>query len=549
MMGRLVTSLLNNIRATRLCQIFTQPMIWERYPDQIIGYDLGFVQNTGVDITPTSSLNSFRDEVGLYILRSLSNLLNKTWVGQFLPMLPAIYLATYTRTNGTTLGDFSSETENKTGTEEHAQRDSAEATPSSDSCDLKRAYGYARQSQTDDKEGDSPGSIETQKANIRKAAKDGGYELQTIFVDKNESGFTFERPGYQDLVECLDQAPAPLILDRTNRWGRGTLETIYMAGVLHYEYEIPLITYRHGQYDLSESHDQIQLVINAITAGKSVEDRIQSAWEAIERRFIEDRNWKSWFKKVPLGYCQPDGENWLELADNGQEVINAIMKDLNEIGEYAKTVELIKKSAANETLSCNLNSDNYQLTKIEPEKIRSVFSASDYDLESFDGGKLQKIVTNSLYIGEIRIPRDGPPENQSVIEDPDLQVVDKELFDSVNQTTTAIANRYSRTGEGSVDVDSLADMGLLLKAVEYSDVFHVLCPDCGGKMVSNGSDAIDDDWDAHFWICPKYKKEGEKSDGQRKFPYNTEWEHLKKFLSEEYSAQTETVILKACDIC
>jgi len=145
-----------------------------------------------------------------------------------------------------------------------------------------------------------------------------------MFEDVNESGFAFDRPDYKDLRKHLEQNPQPVILDPINRLGRDVLETIYIATHIYLTYEVPIITHRHGEYNLDSINEQTMLIVEAITAGKSVESRIQAAWETIKTRFKEERIWTAWFENVRLGYEIPEDETWPEVTSSGPAVVNAI---------------------------------------------------------------------------------------------------------------------------------------------------------------------------------------------------------------------------------
>ena len=167
-----------------------------------------------------------------------------------------------------------------------------------------KIYGYVRQSQTDE---DKSSSIESQRQGARYAAEEEGHSSVEFFEDKDESGFSFDRDGIQKLLNALERESRPVVLDRIDRLGRDTLETIYVTGRIHYNYEVDIITEKHGVYELEKIDEQLDLVLNAIIAGKSVKNRIRAAWNSIRLRFSDDRRWSTWFNKIPIGY-QSDGK-------------------------------------------------------------------------------------------------------------------------------------------------------------------------------------------------------------------------------------------------
>ena len=406
----------------------------------------------------------------------------------------------------------------------------------------KAAYGYVRQSQSssDNDSGDTY-SISVQKQHVCSKSEELGFKIANMFVDMNESGFSFERDGFKNLEECLEQNPKPVVLDRINRLGRNTLETIYVAATLHYEHDVKIITYRHGMYDLDSTSDQITLVIEAITAGKSVEDRVRAAWDTIKRKFLEENVWDAWFDNVRLGYRLPENKDWPVTASEGGEVVSAIMKDVIEAKNYAKVAELIDACANNRSI-CDSYDNNYALPEVPADNIIRVFQHSDIEIDKLCGSKVRRIVTDQIYVGRVAYPRFAESSEQSEIEDPDLELVDQELFEEVNKVVDEITEKQSTTTD-SVDIEELSDMGLMLKAIEEVDIIKPICDHCGRGMVKNRSENLQDGTKCHYWICPEYYKDGEINNDhtQRKVPREREWELLKEHAEDEPS---DVVVLR-----
>ena len=400
------------------------------------------------------------------------------------------------------------------------------------------AYGYARQSQTDESGDEESHSIRAQKKNISETSTEHGYRVVETFVDKNESGFSFDRDGFKQLEEQLEKKPEPIVLDRIDRLGRDALETIHISAHIHYEYEVPIITKAYGEYDLDSSEDQTRLAIKAIVAGESVDSRIRAAWDSIYERFEDGSSWFTWFDKIPVGYEIPDDETWLQPHPEGSEVVSAIMKDLCKTESYADTVRLLRNASQNQTLASG--DTTYALSEIDAETINDVFDVSDYEIGDVD----RRMVKHRLYVGEIRYPRSADADDQDLIEDEDLAIVDQRLFEEVNTVVDDIHQVRTPDSDDSVDVATLSDLGILLQSVDVIDNFAPVCPDCNQGMVKNGRTTLNDGTEAHYWICPKYEDEDKDADCQRKVPYEEEWEALQEHIETEY--ESNVVLLEVC---
>jgi hypothetical protein len=297
--------------------------------------------------------------------------------------------------------------------------------------------------------------------------------------------------------------------------------------------------------------DQMQLAVRAIVAGESVKARIRAAWDAIETIFRESKSWYTWFNKIPVAFKQKD--EWIQKTECGEEVISAIMEDFLETKNYSKIANLVKKSAENEKLDDGLNS-KLKMAGLESGKIRSVFEGSDYEISELTGRKIKSIVTDPIYVGKVRYPRGAKEEDQNVMEVPELgfdRKDFKELFDEVDEVVEEIYEKNS-LNQDTVDLEGLSEKGLLLKAVDETDVVEVVCQECGSPMTKNGTGKIDRGTEVNYWICPNYSGESEESKKHthRKFPKerNGEWDNLKEHLNKECPQYSDVVILRMCDM-
>jgi len=442
-------------------------MICQRYRWQIIGPDINLVQSyytpsetrAGPVSTVVKSYLLAVVVVEAYAIPIPNEPVLWLHVAPFV-LVAAFTVATQASPNNRKLSEFRAESE----VEAPDQVDNAlENSRSDGSSELEDSIAYVYARQSDDSDSDTSGSersvsIETQIGNGKEAGRAEGYEKFEVYTDQNESGYSFDRQSFRDLEQDLETNPAPVCLDRINRLGRDILETIYVAAIIHFEYDVPIITYRYGKYELDDSRCQMMLVMNAVIAGKSVQDRIQSAWDAIRTRFEDKRIWYTWFDKIPVGY-QPDGD-WIQPHDKGQRVVSAIMQDLRETGQYSTTVERLQRAAENQNVASVGNVDDSPLLDVNASSIQSVFAAADYDLGSFDGQNLKRMLSNEVYVGEIHYPRNADEEAQEVLSTPELKLVDEDLFEEIHDVIEQISEKYSTSSTDSVDAATLANEGL-----------------------------------------------------------------------------------------
>jgi len=399
-------------------------------------------------------------------------------------------------------------------------------------------YIYARQSQTDEKE--SP-SIETQISECRKKAYDDGADEVLVFEDKDESGFSTEREGYQNLLKNMKNDPRPVYVHRINRFGRSPLDAVAEIAELNRQCDFTLKTCKYGHYDLSDMDDLLFLFLNLLFAGKTVKQRIEAAWGVIHQRFKNEKNWHTWFTNVPVGY-KLKNDGWIEPLDNGKIVVQALANELLHADTHTEVINTLETSIENsslDSLTQTTTKGSKRIGDLTEKQIRDAFEFSGYDLENFDSQKLKRLLTNSALIGEVRFPRDQPAEDQQVLEDKSLQLLDEELFEEVNESIEKTARKYSTDSEDNVDMETLADHGMLLRAMDVVDNIKPVCPECNHGMVKNGQDheyELEEDRIAHYWKCEECANNDDSSKPapQRKVPSNREWAAIKNELDENY---------------
>ena len=524
-----------------LFSLFKYSMIFQLYRRKIIPYDLNSVRYINAThtfaIITTTGMCAYTvvitAEVLLPVLSEIYNLFISTVA---LSMLGATQ---------SKLGDIDHE-EGESHRDDTAAKEQYEDVSRKDSTpSAPTAVIYARQSQSSE---ETSTSIQSQKEKAREAAENHGFEECIEFSDKDESGYSFDRDGFQSLLEVLDERNKPLVLDRIDRLGRNILETITVAGELHYEYDTTVITHKHGEYDLADIDDQQALVLKSIIAGQSAKNRIRAAWDAINYTFKNDKEWSTWFDKVPVGY-QTDGEGWIEPAPHAGAVLTAIFNNYLQTENRAETIRSLQTAANNRTISSEEDAydDNITLSDVSGEKIQTVFENSSYEIDEFSSSQLKRLMTNKALVGEVRYPRGADPEDQEALNEPELQVISADLFDEVNALVESVERKYS-TGDQTVSMEYLSDHGLMLKAIDAVDAIRPVCPDCNQGMVRNGKDMeheLSGGQTAHFWICPKYNDPESNVDCQKKIPTNREWNALQNELEDTYEDES-VILLKLC---
>ena len=519
--------------AGSLAKLYGEPMILERYRCNIIGWYKNCAPSSYTTFFGGILIIAAGFVLSPFALESLINVISSSYIDLFsiCSTGQVIAAATVGKSGQTTLdGD------QKTGSRETSERD-----------DKHVVYIYARQSQTNDEESTS---IEAQIAKCKEKAYENGADEVIVFKDKDESGFSTERDGYQDLMRNMQNDPRPVYVHRINRFGRSPLDGVAEIAKLHRECDLTLKTCKYGHYDLNDMDDMLFLFLNLLFAGKTVMQRIEAAWDVIYQKFEEGKNWHTWFDKVPVGY-KLNEDDWIEPSEDGKAVVQALANELLHADDRTDVINRLENSIKNTSIgssSAQNNKDAMRIGDLTEEQIKNTFEQSGYEFGDFNSQKLKRLLKNSVLIGKIRFPRDRPKEEQQVLEDESLQLLDEGVFEQVNESIERTAQKYSTNSEKNVDMEYLADHGMILRSLDIVDHIKPVCPECNHGMVKNGQDheyPLEDGRIAHHWKCNECAdNDDSESSPQPKVPYNSEWKAIKNELNESYNDKDDIILLR-----
>lgn len=112
---------------------------------------------------------------------------------------------------------------------------------------------YARISNDDELQGDS-NSIIHQKEILEEFAVKNGFDNYRFYVDDGISGTTFERAGFQQMIEDVENGSVcTVIVKDMSRFGRNYLKVGYYTEVFFAEYDVRFIAINDG---VDNAHDQ-----------------------------------------------------------------------------------------------------------------------------------------------------------------------------------------------------------------------------------------------------------------------------------------------------
>lgn len=119
-----------------------------------------------------------------------------------------------------------------------------------------RVVGYARISRDEDKENYS--SIISQCDIINEYASNSGWIIDKIYIDDNISGYTFERPAFQEMLDAMDEGQVDIIIAKDlSRIGRHNAKTLLLIEKIKETNKRLILVEEGNGYDTLNDEDDI----------------------------------------------------------------------------------------------------------------------------------------------------------------------------------------------------------------------------------------------------------------------------------------------------
>lgn len=342
---------------------------------------------------------------------------------------------------------------------------------------------YCRLSQEDELKGDS-NSIQNQRAILEKYAKDNGFENTEVFIDDGYSGVSFNRPGFQNLLERMESGEvATLITKDLSRLGRNYIEVGQYTELIFPRLEVRYIAINDNYDSLYSEGNELAPFKNlfnewyARDTSKKIRAVVKAKAERGERVGTV----------IPYGYKKdPEIKGHLIVDEETSPIVKMIF-DLCAEGKGPKVISniLSEKKILKPTMY------RYQNTGV---------TGTVTDMETpyaWNDRTVAGILDNEVYLGHTINCRTtvvsykdkrkkNRPENEWYRnENTHEAIVDQVTWDIVRKVREG---KRRRTSMGDND--------------KYSGLLY--CADCGSKLYFVRGTTIKPE--AYNFICSRYRK-------------------------------------------
>jgi hypothetical protein len=329
------------------------------------------------------------------------------------------------------------------------------------------------------KEQNSGGGLETQKDIIEEQLEELDQEIKVVLEkeEKGISGTKFPRESlFEILIEAQERDLDLLCVKDISRLGRVAAPVANYIWALKRIHGIDVLT-ENGIYDINREDDLIMMIFHCLNAETKNRYRSNYVHSTQLNNFGNGKfhvaNWN-----VRFGYQKTAEDGDPDDTDQIKEG-----EDLKIDHSEKEVVEAIFKYAECLGVRRDLFSQIYR--RIEQE-------FPDSDIPNKDA--IHGVLRDKLYIGIAEWEMDIQTENEprrSVNKRSDLQIVDEDLFDTVQ---AVLDTRDSKYGYGTEDKEpedtmSLKDFMHIAgweRVAAFDEVVRVHCPECGEEMYDNG---------------------------------------------------------------
>ena len=385
--------------------------------------------------------------------------------------------------------------EKKSASIEQANSDKAVA-PKKEVSNMSRATDkitalYCRLSQEDSLAGES-NSISNQKTILKTFAQEQNFTNLVFFVDDGWSGTSFERPGFQKMLEAVENDQVSVVITKDlSRFGRNSALTGMYINFVFAQHGVRYIA-------INDNYDTIDP-------------------NSVDNDFAGIRNWFNEFyardtsRKIravnkakgergehltvfpPYGYIK-DPENpkqWI-IDDDAAQVVQRIFTLCMEGRGPSQIARLLEEAQI-------LNPTSYQQkqgrntpnpTPVYPHHWDTNTVVHILENREYTGCTVNfKTYTNSIWDKKTR---KNAIENQAVFYDTQPAIISEEVFEKVQQIRQQ-RHRRTKTGKSSI----------------FSGL--VYCADCGAKMYYCTSTKFEKRQD--FFTCSTHRNHKEECSG------------------------------------
>ena len=309
-------------------------------------------------------------------------------------------------------------------------------------------------------------------------------------TDDGKTGTNFQRSGIKKVFDLASRGLVDrLYITKLNRIGRCAPETLYFVYKLQNDTDVTIVM-EHDYIDISTSLNDLLMATMSILGGHfSVEQRVTSSIKSQISQFQNDKDWWVFHNQVPLGYEEAEND-WIKVTEEEAQVVRELFEYFIDEESYTKTAEYISRK---------YGEDGYRMTRY----------------------RVKRILTRDVYIGSPSktLDTDRVEDNEVAVDDPNLKIVDEEIFEAAQKIIQANKERYSSSEETHDPLDFVQIVGVDTMLTTFADL-ELHCPECGSAELQKYGSRETSGIAVHNYRCKDCGR-------QMKWPNQSQFERLR----------------------
>lgn len=289
---------------------------------------------------------------------------------------------------------------------------------------------YLRLSREDEQNGES-NSISNQRAMLTDYAKKNGFKDVRIFIDDGVSGATFNRDGFQSMLDLIERdMVSTVIVKDMSRFGRNYLEVGQLTEIVFPQHNVRLIAIADG-VDSDKGEDDFTAFRNVINELylKDLSRKLRSSLRIKSKQGFS-------IGHPPLGYRRDPDEPKRWIVDEESAEIVRHIYDLRIRGTSINDIATILKRAKILTPAAYAAKKGYKNPSIKNQRDECLWETNT----------VRQILGNRAYIGDVinfrtysksyklKARLNNAPENWEIHEGVHEPIIERQVFDDVQRT-------------------------------------------------------------------------------------------------------------------
>lgn len=343
---------------------------------------------------------------------------------------------------------------------------------------------YCRLSRDDGAEGDS-NSIANQKKMLTTYAKENGFKNCRFYVDDGYTGTNFNRPGFQKLLEDMEQGyVTTLIVKDMSRLGRDYLQVGYYTDTYFPDHNIRFIAI-NDCVDSNDGENELapfRNVMNEMYA-RDISRKVRSAHR------IRGNSGEP-LSQPPYGYrkCADNPKRW-EIEPEAAEVVRNIFRMCME-GKGNESIAHALQERKIKTPMAYWREHGFgrggKNTQTDPYKWGMSTVGRILCEQEYCGDVINFKTYSKSFKNKARLK--NPKENWVIFKNVHEPIIEREIFEQVQKRITKTKRRAPKPENGEKSM--------------FCDL--VYCADCHHKLWSHVNTV---NKEIHFLSCSNYEKD------------------------------------------